>query len=181
MDYIAQTKAWIEHFVIALNLCPFAKHPFQKDNIRYIVCKSPQLEDLAQMLYQELQLLHATPAKEVETSLIIHPNVLQNFEDYNQFLAVAEALLDDLALEGIIQIASFHPHYQFADARPDAAENYSNRSPFPMLHLLREDSVTQAVEHYPNIDAIPEKNIANLRALGISEIQTRLDELTRTH
>lgn len=177
--YIAQTQAWINSFVIGLNLCPFAKHPFQKDTIRYVLCEVETQEALLEKLYEELILLQKTPS--TETSLIIHPNVLQDFGDYNEFLAIAEALLDDLELEGIVQIASFHPDYQFADAATDAVENYTNRAPYPMLHLLREASVTQAIEHYPDVDSIPEQNIANLRRLGISTIKSRLNELKRTH
>ncbi len=181
MHYIVETQAWIKSFVIGLNLCPFAKHPFQQDSIRYVLCEVQTQEALLQKLYEELLLLQKTPHSETETTVLIHPNVLQDFNDYNEFLAIAEALLEDLELEGIIQIASFHPDYQFADAATDAVENYTNRAPYPMLHLLREASVTQAIEHYPDVDSIPEQNIANLRRLGISTIKSRLNELKRTH
>lgn len=180
-NHIRHTKQWIQEFVIGMNFCPFAKSPFRTDKIRYLLTETNEQETLLQTLMNELLWLHEIPAEEVETSLIIHPNVLQNFEEYNDFLAVTDALLEDLGLEGIFQIASFHPDYQFADAAVDAVENYTNRAPYPMLHLLRESSVTLATAHYPDVDSIPDKNIAKLRAFGIEEVKSRLDELTRTH
>ncbi|MEM9991249.1 MAG: DUF1415 domain-containing protein, partial [Bacteroidota bacterium] len=168
-------------FVLDMNLCPFAKRPFQMDKIRYKVTVTDSPEELLQALMEELLWLQQTPAQTVETSLLIHPMALQRFEAYNEFLEITDALLDDLELQGIFQIVSFHPHYQFADTTPDDVENYTNRSPYPMLHILRESSVAQAVIHYPDVDAIPEKNITKLRALGIENIKSRLDELTRTH
>ena len=178
MNYIEHIKAWIESFVIGYNFCPFAKHPFQNNSIRYVLNETTKEEALLQTLYEELKVIQEQP--KTETTLIIHPNVLVSFEDYNQFLAAADWMLEDLELEGIIQIASFHPDYQFADAAPNAVENYTNRSPYPMLHLLREASVTEAVEHYSDVHSIPDKNIAKLRDLGILEIKVRLNELKRT-
>ena len=174
---IQTTKTWIKTFVIGMNLCPFAKLPFQNNDIRYKVTKAAHPNELLEVLIRELENLADPPGEFVETVLIIHPNCLQEFDDYLDFLSVTTALLEEMELDGVFQIASFHPDYQFEGTKPEAVENYTNRSPYPMLHLLREESVSKAVEHYPGIDSIPDKNIANLRALGISAIKARWNEL----
>jgi uncharacterized protein len=135
--------------------------------IRYRVSEARTPPDLLADLAEELQYLHATDPRECETSLLIHPHVLQDFDDYNQFLEVADDAVRALGLEGELQIASFHPDYRFADAAADDIENYTNRSPFPLLHLLRESSVTRAVEAGSvDMDAIGDNNAATLRRLG---------------
>ncbi len=163
---IDETRAWVERAVIGLNLCPFAKAPHVKGLIRYVVSEARNPRQLLETLVDELKALAAQPVDGVETTLLIHPEVLNDFADYNDFLDVAEAALEDLDLEGIIQIASFHPRYQFADTEPDAIENATNRSPYPTLHLLREDSVERAVAAFPNASTIFEANIATMRRLG---------------
>lgn len=167
------TKDWIEKMVIGLNLCPFAKQPFRTHKIRYVVVEGT-LEDLVKVLVNELKMLVVTEANKIETTLIIHPYLLTNFYDYNDFLGVADTLLQKEHLEGIIQIASFHPQYQFAGTDQDAAENYTNRSPYPMLHLLREASLEHILAHYPQPELIPERNIETLNRLGLERIQTIL-------
>ena len=163
---VAATVHWLEQAVIGLNLCPFAKAVHAKGQIRYVVSHADTPEALLEQLMEELQhLADADPAK-VDTTLLIHPNVLADFEDYNEFLDVADAALEDMELDGELQVASFHPHYQFADTHQNDIENYTNRSPYPTLHLLREDSVERAVEAFPEASDIFEKNIATLRALG---------------
>jgi len=153
--------------VIGLNLCPFAKPVYAKGQIRYAVSQAETPEALLAELIDELQgLATANPAK-IETTLLIHPQVLTDFLDYNDFLEAADAAVDDLGLRGILQIASFHPRYQFAGTAPDAIENYTNRSPYPMLHLLREASVERAVQSIPDPAEIYERNIATLRRLGL--------------
>jgi len=164
-DSIERTKEWIKAFVIQYNLCPFAAHPFQKGKIRYCLMASVELEDLAKALIKELQLLSSVPSKEIETTLIIHPYVLTDFLDYNEFLVIAESILEELELDGV------HPQYQFADASPDAAANYVTRSPFPMLHLLREESVAHAVERHLDTSKIPEENIKKMEALGLKRLK----------
>jgi hypothetical protein len=165
-EVIAATRKWLEKVVIGLSLCPFAAAVHARKQIHFSVSTQQTTDGLLDDLVRELRELQEVDAQERETTLLIHPQVLTNFEDYNQFLDDADAIVRSLGLEGELQIASFHPQYQFADAEVDAVENYSNRSPYPMLHILREASVTRVVETYPDIDAIADKNIATLRGLG---------------
>ena len=164
---IAETSAWLEKAVIALNLCPFAKAVHTKGQIRWVLSDATDTAALLQQLTQELQFLAAADPQAVDTTLIVHPQVLQDFLDFNDFLGVAEDALAELGLEGVLQIASFHPDYQFADARADDIANFSNRSPHPTLHLLREDSITRAVQAVPDAADIYERNIATLDKLGL--------------
>ncbi|MYM98371.1 DUF1415 domain-containing protein [Duganella vulcania] len=169
IDYdavIAETVNWVEQAVIGLNLCPFAKAVHVKKQIRYVVSDADTPEALLAQLLEELEYLAETSPEKVDTTMLIHPNVLADFEDFNEFLDVADAALEDVELDGILQVASFHPDYQFADTHPNDIENYTNRSPYPTLHLLREDSVERAVEAFPEAGEIFEKNIETLRALG---------------
>ena len=163
---IAQTKLWLEKAVIGLNLCPFAKGVHIKDQIRYFVSHATTTEELIKDLMAELEVLAEVNPEKIDTTLLIHPFVMQEFLDYNDFLEVADATLEELDLDGILQVASFHPQYQFEDAAPDDIDNYTNRSPFPTLHLLREDSIDKAVEAFPEAEQIYEKNMQTLRALG---------------
>jgi len=163
---IAATRRWIERAVIGLNLCPFARTAFETDGIRYAVSAARDVDSLVADLDVELRRLHDAETTECETTLLIHPHVLQDFLDYNDFLDVADATLDALDLGDAIQIASFHPSYQFAETSPDDVENYTNRSPFPMLHLLRQASVDRAVAAFPDTAAIYRSNVATLRRLG---------------
>ena len=165
-DAVAATRRWIERAVIGLNLCPFARAPYVQERLRIAVSRATDVESLAEDLRAELEWLRDADATEYETSLLVHPFVLGDFADYNDFLDVADALLEDMELDGEIQVASFHPDYQFADAPPDAIENATNRSPYPTLHLLRESSIDRAVESGVDTDAIYERNIETLRRLG---------------
>ena len=163
---IADTQRWLERAVIGLNLCPFAKAVHIKKQIRYVVSNATTPEALLEELINELEFLAETSAEKVETTLLIHPGVLNDFLDYNDFLDVAEATLDELDLAGELQIASMHPRYQFADTQPDDMENYTNRSPYPTLHLLRESSVDRAVAAFPEAEHIFERNIETMKKLG---------------
>ena len=163
---IAATQSWLEKAVIGLNLCPFAKAVHVKQQIRYVVSEATTPEELLEQLMDELQYLADADPEKVDTTLIIHPQVLADFEDYNEFLDVADAALEDMDLAGELQVASFHPDYQFADTDKNDIDNYTNRSPYPTLHLLREDSVERAVEAFPEASDIFEKNIETLRKLG---------------
>jgi hypothetical protein len=165
-EIIDATKAWLEKAVIGLNLCPFAKAVHVKNQIRYAVTKARTIEELHEDLSNELQLLQAANPENIDTTLLIHPHVLTDFLDYNDFLDTADAVVAQLGLEGHIQIASFHPGYRFADSAPDDIADYTNRSPFPMLHLLRETSVERAVAAFPDTGEIFEKNIETMRRLG---------------
>jgi len=165
-EIIATTKQWLERAVIGLDLCPFARAVHVRDQIRYAVSGAETPEELLAELFEELQALVAADPGEIETTLLIHPKVLADFLDYNDFLELANAAVAELGLEGVIQIASFHPRYRFLGTKPDAIENYTNRSPYPMLHLLREASVERAVAAFPDAAQIFEKNIETLRRLG---------------
>ncbi|SFE86798.1 hypothetical protein SAMN04487869_12142 [Marinobacter sp. DSM 26671] len=166
---IAATRKWVEDVVVGYNLCPFAKRELVRNRVRFVVSEAETEDELLQALHSELQRLEDEP--EIETTLLIHPAVLQDFGPYNEFLDAADGLLAYLEMEGVYQIASFHPDYQFAGTEPDAAENYTNRSPFPMLHLLREASLEAAIDSYPDVDAIPEQNIGLMEKLGAEKMQ----------
>jgi len=172
-DPIAETRKWLEQIVIGLNLCPFAKAVYVKDQVRFVLSDATTPEALVEELAEELILLRDTPAEQIDTTLIVHPDVLTDFLDYNDFLDNADAAIEALDLQGILQVASFHPQYQFAGAAPDDVSNYTNRAPYPTLHLLREDSVERAVAAFPDPDVIVERNIETLDKLGI-EGWTRL-------
>lgn len=163
---VAATQRWIERAVIGLNLCPFARAPFVQQRIRFRVSHARSTDALAIDLGEELQTLHSTDVQTSETTLLIHPFVLTDFCAYNDFLGVAESTLRSLGMQGEIQIASFHPHYRFADAAADSIENYSNRSPYPILHLLREASIARASASMADTDAIYRRNMETLRGLG---------------
>ncbi len=165
-DPIALTKRWLERAVIGLNMCPFAKAVYARQQVRFVLSDATTPEALLETLATELEFLRDADPQVTDTTLLIHPQVLADFLDYNDFLETADDAVEALALEGIIQIASFHPCYQFAGTAPDDIGNYSNRAPFPTLHLLREDSVTRAVDVFPDADAIIDRNIATLKALG---------------
>lgn len=167
-EVIAETQSWLLKAVIGLNLCPFAKAVHVKNQIRYQVSQATTEEQLLRDLITELRFLETADPAQVDTTLLIHPEVLGDFMDYNQFLETADAALIELKLEGVIQIASFHPRYQFAGTDADDIGNYTNRSPYQALHLLREESVTRAVDSYADVDSIPEKNIETMQKLGLS-------------
>jgi hypothetical protein len=163
---IAATRRWLERAVIGLNLCPFAKSVYVKEQVRYVVSNATTPEALLETLMEELQALSDTDPEQVDTTLLIHPFVLTDFLDYNEFLDVADAALEDMQLDGELQVASFHPDYQFADSDPNDIANYTNRAPYPILHLLREDSIARAVEAFPEASEIFEKNIETMEKLG---------------
>jgi hypothetical protein len=165
-EVVTATRTWLEKAVIGLNLCPFARAVHVHERIRYFVSEAHSTRLLLEDLMSELRALDAADADHCETTLLIHPHVLAHFADYNDFLAQADDAVAELGLEGVIQVASFHPRYQFEDAGPDDIENYTNRSPYPMLHLLRESSVERAVTAYPDTTDIYRKNIQTLRRLG---------------
>ncbi len=163
---IDKTVSWLEKVVIGLNLCPFAKPVHVKNQIRYAVTNTKSSDELLKIFKTELKNLNEINPNITDTTLIIHPECLKDFFDYNEFLQVAEDAIAQLGLEGILQIASFHPQYQFAGSEPDAIDNYTNRSPYPMLHILREASVSRAVELHPEAVMIPAKNVETMNALG---------------
>jgi hypothetical protein len=163
---VAATRAWIEKEVIGLNLCPFAREVHVANRIRYFVSDAEQIETLRRHLQDEAVLLRDSDPARTETTLIIHPRVLLDFLDYNDFLDLADDTIEALGLAGVIQVASFHPRYQFEGTEPDDVTNGTNRSPYPMLHLLREASIERAVAEYPDVDKISERNMETMRRMG---------------
>lgn len=163
---LVETRAWVDRAVIGLNLCPFAKAPQVKGQVRYVLSGATTTEALRAQLVDELNRLAETPAERIETTLLVHPQVLTDFADYNDFLDVADAAVEELGLEGVVQVASFHPQYQFADSTADDVSNATNRSPYPTLHLIREASIDRAVAAFPAAESIFEANIATMNALG---------------
>lgn len=163
---IAATRNWLERAVIGLQLCPFAAVPHLNDRVRYCVSEQRSGVGLLEELGRELRTLQDADPLKCETTLLIHPHVLTDFLEYNDFLDACDAAVADLGFEGDLQVASFHPRYQFAGTDAQDIENYSNRSPYPMLHLLREASVARAVANFPHIDRIGVMNKETLRRLG---------------
>lgn len=174
-DPIEMTRRWVERVVVGLNLCPFAKAVQARGQVRYVLSGAETPEALLADLVEALRHLADTPAEQADTTLLVHPGVLGDFLDYNDFLDIADAAVAELGLEGVIQVASFHPDYRFADSDPGDIENHSNRSPFPMLHLLREASIDRAVAAYPDPDAIIERNQDTLRRLGHAGLRRVID------
>lgn len=164
-NYIADTKKWIETFVIQHNLCPFAKKPYLQNTIRYEIYEGTDWEELGILLQNEAIYLKNTPKSTTETTILIIPNALNDFNDYLDFLAFANRLIFALRLDGVLQIASFHPEYQFDGTTKEDVTNFTNRSPFPLLHLLREESVEAALTHYSEPESIPERNMETMRQL----------------
>ena len=162
----ADVRRWLERAVIGLNLCPFAKAVYVKEQVRIVVSDASTERALLEELGEEMARLRDTPADEIDTTLLVHPQVLADFLDYNDFLDDADALVEAMDLDGVLQVASFHPHYQFAGTEPGDVENLTNRAPYPILHLLREASVDRAVAAYAEPEAIIERNVATVRELG---------------
>ena len=166
-EAVAATRVWVERAVIGLGLCPFAKGVHVKGQVRYVVSEARNSDVLLDDLERELHALAEAPPVEVDTTLLIHPYVLDDFLAYNDFLEIAEETVESLGLSGVLQVASFHPRYQFAGTTPDDISNYTNRSPYPILHLLREASVDEAVAAFPESEEIYEKNIETMERLGL--------------
>ena len=179
-EAIAATKLWLERAVIGLNLCPFAQSVQVRNQIRYVVSAAQTPEEMLRDLLAEFEILAESSSAKIDTTLLIHPHVLTDFLDYNDFLEIADEALAEVELDGELQIASMHPQYQFADTELDDITNYTNRSPFPTLHLLREASIEQAVAAYPDAAQIFEKNIKTMHRLrhegwnklGLADVQT---------
>ena len=163
---IAETRAWVQRAVIGLNLCPFAKAVEAKGQVRYALSEASDEDALLAALCEEMHRLAQADPAEIDTTLLIHPQVLKDFLDYNDFLEAADAAVEELGYAGVLQVASFHPDYQFDGTAPDDVSNATNRSPYPTLHLLREDSVDRAVMAFPEAESIFEDNMRTLEQLG---------------
>lgn len=166
-EVLARTRRWLEQAVIGLNLCPFARAVYLRDRVRMVVSHAPHMDGWLEELDSELLHLTQTPVDQLETTLLIHPTLFPDFLDFNDFLALAEAAPADQGLEGVLQLASFHPRFQFDGTEPDDVGNFTNRSPYPTLHLLREDSVEKAVATLEDPDVIFEENIRTLQKIGL--------------
>ncbi|MFM8341497.1 MAG: DUF1415 domain-containing protein [Methylomonas sp.] len=169
---INTSQAWLNNFVIHYNLCPFARREQEKNSIRYLVLEGDATEQHLEALIVEAEHLDNHPTS--ETSLLIFSDGYQDFDDFLDLVAIADDLLIEQGYEGIYQLASFHPDYCFADSLPNDPANYTNRSPYPMLHMIREESIEKALANYPNPEQIPERNIQLTRKLGLEKLQTLL-------
>jgi len=173
---LAATRRWLERAVIGLNLCPFAKAVYVKQQVRFVLSDAEHEDDLLEELAEELLRLRDTPAEEIDTTLLVHPRVLGDFLEYNDFLDRVDDLIEALELDGTLQVASFHPDYRFADTEPDDPGNGTNRAPFPTLHLLREASIDRAVAAYPDADVVVQRNLETMERLGPDGLRRLLDE-----
>lgn len=173
---IQQTKNWIRSFIIKLNICPFAKREVERETVRIQVSSAKKIEQALEELMLEIDLLNHR--REIETTLLIFPSLFNDFFYYLDFVDLSETLMLDSDYAGIYQLATFHPDYCFADVDFDDVSNYTNRSPYPMLHLLREGSVEKAIEYYGETEKIPETNIATMRQLGLEGILKLLSPVT---
>jgi hypothetical protein len=169
---IAAVQRWVKSFVVDMNLCPFAKRELSSNRVRFASTAAKTEEELLLALQTELELLDRDTT--IATTLLVHADVLQDFDGYNQFLNYADALLRQTGLEGVYQIASFHPDYRFAGAGPDDAENYTNRSPYPLLHIIREESLARAIAQSTDVDQVPARNIALMNQLGRDRLSALL-------
>ena len=172
-----KTLGWVKDFVVGLNLCPFARPLLASDALRVTVCEATEDKGVAEALLAEIELIQKASEAEIATTLVVFPNALQRFDDYLAFLEGAQQLTEEMDLLGVLQLASFHPDYQFAGEPIEAASHFTNRAPFPMIHLLREDMVTRALETYPNPEQIPARNIQKLENLGRERLQQMLRAL----
>ncbi len=175
-DHVAQTRCWVKEVVIGLNLCPFARVPFEADSIRYQVCKANEDDAVYAALIEEMATFAQLPADEAETALFIVPDGLQDFDTYLDVLEDAQVALEEAGLDDMLQLASFHPHYCFEGLQADDPANYTNRSPYPMFHLIRQDGLAAALESWPDPESIPKRNVALLREMGLESIQTLLNK-----
>ena len=177
---IEDTQLWLNKAVIGLNLCPFAKAVVAKQQVRYVVCMDSEPEQVLKMLQEEMQLLINTDAAVLDTTLLIAPHLLPDFLEFNEFLFDCDSVLLSMELEGVLQIADFHPRYQFAGTEPDDISNFTNRAPYPTLHLLREESIDKAVEAFPDASLIYERNMQVLEDLGREGWESLFKENTAT-
>ena len=172
-----QTRDWLARFVVGLNLCPFARPVLDSPALRIAVCEASESPALRRAFLSELDRLQSSPESDIATTLLVFPSALQDFHEYLDFLAEAQLLLERAGLEGVVQLASFHPDYLFHGEPPEAASHFSNRSPWPTIHLLREDMLSRVLGYYPDADAIPDRNIATLEEIGRDELFRRWQAL----
>jgi hypothetical protein len=172
-------RDWLQTFIVELNLCPFARPVVASDRLRIEICESEDLDQLHRAFLIELDLIQQSLASEVATTLLVMPNALSSFDEYLMFIDNAEALIEELGLDGTIQLASFHPEYLFDGEAEDSASHFSNRSPYPVIHFLREEMLSDALEEFPNPEQIPQRNISTLEKIGRAEIELRWEKMRR--
>ena len=172
---VEETRRWLERVVIGLDLCPFAGQSIDAGGLRVEVSDAGAPDELAEVLVAELHFLESADGAPIDSTLIVHPLVFRDFLDFNDFLTIAEALLEAEGFERKFQIASFHPDYRFEGAAPAAIGNFTNRSPHPMLHILRESSLSQAIDSHPDAESIPANNITRLEAMGMPALRRLLE------
>ena len=170
-------RAWLETFVVGLDLCPFARPYLNSDQLRISVCEATSQEELRHAFLSELDVMQRSVESETATSLLVIPNALADFAQYLDFLDEAQSLLEACALDGVFQLASFHPDYCFEGESSDAAGNYTNRAPYPVIHLLREDMLTRVLMGFPEPEAIPERNVEELERMGLEDLKARWQKL----
>ncbi len=168
-----QIRAWLEKFVVGLNLCPFAAPVVSSEGLRIKICDATDIDTIMQSFLSELDLIQSTLESDIATTLLVIPNALKDFEEYLDVIDLAEELLSEVGLEGVIQLASFHPSYQFAEEPAESASHFSNRSPYPLIHFLREEMVASALKSYANPEEIPTRNIKTLQTIGRDTIERR--------
>lgn len=174
---IERVRAWLADFVVGLNLCPFAAAPLRAGRVRFTVCDRSDPHQIYRAFLEELDAFLALPAAQAETGLFILSRGLSDFDDYLDMLADLEDTLAEAGLEGVVQLASFHPDYVFEGSEPDDPANYTNRAPYPIFHLIREQELENALAGYPHPERIPQRNMARMRELGVEELRRRLATL----
>jgi hypothetical protein len=172
-----QVRAWLDHFVMGLNLCPFARPVVASEALRISICDAKQLQQVAEAFMAELDLIQQSPESDIATTLLVLPNALNDFEEYLSFIENAEVLIDQMGLTGVIQLASFHPDYQFEAEPSDSASHFTNRSPYPVIHFLREEMMERVLENVPHPEQIPQRNIQKLEAMGHGAVEQLLQSL----
>jgi hypothetical protein len=178
---LRHVQDWLREFVVGLNLCPFARPLLGDPSLRIAICEESDVQALRSSFLRELDLLQGSPEQQIATTLLVFPKALRDFAMYLEFFATAQELLVDGGLEGLVQLASFHPRYCFAGEAPDAASHYSNRSPYPIIHLLREEMLSRVLEDFVDPGRIPERNIEALNALGVPELERRCQAILSRH
>ncbi len=172
-----QVRAWLDHFVVGLNLCPFAGPVVASEALRISICDSKKLQQVAEAFMAELDLIQQSSESDIATTLLVLPNALNDFEEYLSFIENAEALIDQMGLTGVIQLASFHPDYQFEAEPAESASHFTNRSPYPIIHFLREEMMERVLENVPHPEQIPQRNIQKLEAMGRGAVEQLLQSL----
>ncbi|MEL0636361.1 DUF1415 domain-containing protein [Marinomonas sp. TI.3.20] len=173
-----QTIKWVNDFIVGLNICPFAKREMERESVRFVVVRSKKSQVALEELMSEVHWLDEHP--ETETTIIVFPTLFSDFYRYLDFVDLAENIMFEQECEGVYQLATFHPNYCFSGAEPEDVSNYTNRSPYPMLHLLREASVEKAIEFYGDTDAIPERNIDVMEEMGKESLEKILSNSMQT-